>query len=140
MLGHADAKRWVVHPPQDPYGDGYVYTIVTQLFDDGMIASTSAKMDGVFAGSQATTLSAFVQTLADDWRGWDGIRTWRALDHELALDARHDGRGHVSLGVTLRASVPSWDDTAWSARVVFVVEAGEEMTRLAVDLRQALRP
>jgi hypothetical protein len=75
VLGHADAKRWVIHPPQNPYGDGYVYTIATQLYDDGMTTSTTAKIDGLFAGSQFTTLSAYVQALADDWRGWDGIRT-----------------------------------------------------------------
>jgi hypothetical protein len=104
-----------------------------------MTASTTAGIDGVFA-DLGTTLSGFVEGLAADWRGWDGVRTWRSMERELCLDARHDGLGHVSLGVTLRASVPNWDDTAWTARTVFLLEAGEEMTRLAADLAQFLQP
>jgi hypothetical protein len=133
VLGDINAARWVVHPPQDPYGDGYVYTVATELHEDGMTAATIAKLDGTFA-DLVTTLSGFVESLASDWQGWDGIRSWRSMERELTLDAGHDGRGYVSLGVTLRASGPDWDDTAWSARTVFVLEAGEEMTRLAADL------
>ncbi|MEU4623256.1 DUF6228 family protein [Actinoplanes sp. NPDC023801] len=72
-----------------------------------------------------------------DWRaprGWKDVRTWHSLERELALDARHDGRGHVSLGVTLRKPGPDWDGTAWSARAVFMLEAGEEMAGFAADL------
>ncbi|WP_220090150.1 DUF6228 family protein [Micromonospora saelicesensis] len=41
--------------------------------------------------------------------------------------------------LTLRAAGPDWDDTAWSARAVFVLEAGEELTRFAGDLTHFLR-
>jgi hypothetical protein len=139
VLGEARAARWVVQPPQDPYGDGYVYTVATELHDDGMTAATIAKVDGIFA-DLATTLSGFTESLAADWQGWDGIRTWQSMERELTIDARHDGRGYVSLGVTLRAPGPDWDDTAWSARTVFVLEAGEEMTRLAADLTHFFQP
>ncbi|MBF5030386.1 MULTISPECIES: DUF6228 family protein [unclassified Micromonospora] len=130
--------RWVVHPPQDPYGDGYVFTIATALHEEGMTASTVAKIDGRYA-DLATTLPAFVERLAADWRGWNGTRTWTSVERELAIDARHDGRGYVSLGVTLRAPGLDVEDKAWSARAVFVLEAGEEMTRFAADLTHLLR-
>ncbi|BCJ47778.1 hypothetical protein GCM10010168_21370 [Actinoplanes ianthinogenes] len=133
VLGGTDDARWVVHPPQDPHGDGYVYRVRAELHDDGMSAVTVATVFRGFAGS-ASTLAEFVAGLAADWQGWDGSRDWRSADHELTLDARHDGRRHVSLGVTLRAPGPSWDRSAWSARAVFVLEAGEEMTRFAADL------
>ena len=139
VLGDADAPRWVVHSPQDPYGDGYVYTVSTELHAHGMTATTVAKVDGIFADS-VTTLSGFVESLAADWTGWSEVRTWQSMERELTIDARHDGRGYVSLGVTLREPGPDWDDTAWSARAVFVLEAGEEMTRLAADLTHLLRP
>jgi Family of unknown function (DUF6228) len=138
VWGDASSERWVVHPPQDPYGDGYVYTVATELHADGMTATTTAKIDGTFA-NLAATLPGFLESLAADWQGWNGIRTWQSMERELAFDARHDGRGHVSLSVTLRAPGPDWDDTAWSARAVFVLEAGEEMTRLAADLTHCLR-
>ncbi|BCY05399.1 hypothetical protein L3i22_004870 [Actinoplanes sp. L3-i22] len=137
-MGAADGARWVVHPPQDPYGDGYVYTAETELHEAGLTATTIAKIDGAYAGI-STTLSGFVAGLAAAWQGWDGTRTWESMERELTLDARHDGRGHVSLGVTLRAPGPDWDDTAWSARAVFVLEAGEQMTGLAADLTHLLR-
>lgn len=137
VLGVAGGSRWVVYPPQDPYGDGYVYTVETELHQAGLTAKTIAKTDGRYA-DPATTLSGFVASLAAGWRGWDGVQTWQSMERQLALDARHDGRGHVSLGVTLRESGPDWDDTAWSARAVFVLEAGEEMTRLAADLAHLL--
>lgn len=108
--------RWVIHSPQDPYGDGYVYTVATELHEEGMTASTIAGIDGVFVDPQVTKLSAFVDALAADWQGWKGVRTWKSMDGELAIDARHDGRGYVSLGVTLREPGLDLDDTAWSAR------------------------
>lgn len=138
VLQPFSGQRWIVHPPQDPYGDGYVYTIATELHDDGLTASTVAKIDGQFFDLD-TTLPGFVQGLAADWQGWNGVRTWTSWERELAIDARHDGRGYVSLGVTLRAPGLDLDDTAWSARAVFVLEAGEEMTRCAADLNHFLR-
>jgi hypothetical protein len=135
----ADLRRPAVGcpPPQDPYGDGYIDTIATELHEQGMTASTVAEIEGIYADS-ATTLSGFVGGLAADWRGWNGIRTWTAMKRKLAIDAQHDGRGRVSLGVTLRAAGLDVDDTAWSARAVFVLEAGEEMTRFAAELTHVL--
>ncbi|WP_436534368.1 DUF6228 family protein [Actinoplanes sp. HUAS TT8] len=138
VLGVAGGARWLIHPLQDPYGDGFIYTAETELHHVGLTAKTIANIDGVYAET-STTLSGFVGRLAADWQGWDGPRTWQSMERELTLDARHDGRGHVSLGVTLRAPDRAWDDTAWSARVVFVLEAGEQMTGLAGDLAHFLR-
>ncbi|MEU7779500.1 DUF6228 family protein [Micromonospora parva] len=138
VLERSGDQRWLVHRPHDPYGDGYVYTIATELHELNMTASTVAKIDGLYA-SPDTTLPGFVERLAADWEGWSGTRTWTSMERELVIDARHDGRGHVSLGVTLRAPGPDWDDTAWSARAVFVLEAGEELTRFAGDLTHFLR-
>lgn len=141
VLHALHGARWVLHPPWDPYGDSYCYRAVAELHDDGMTATTNAGIDGGSVdGELLTTLAGFFRALAADWRGWDGVRTWRSLEGELALDACHDGRGHVSLGVTLRAPGLDLDDEAWSARAVFQLEGGEEMTRLAADLTRFLRP
>ncbi|MGC4851788.1 DUF6228 family protein [Micromonospora sp. DT15] len=137
LQGSGD-QRWLVHPPQDPYGDGYVYTVATELHALGMAASTVAKIDGIYAPLE-TTLSGFVERLAADWEGWSGTRTWASMERELVIDARHDGRAHVSLSVTLRAPGPDLHGTAWSARAVFVLEAGEELTGFAGDLTHFLR-
>jgi hypothetical protein len=139
ILSRVNGPRWVIQPPQDPYGDGYIYTAATELHDDGMSAATIAKIDGHYINPGTGTLPQFVQALADDWRGWDGVRRWTSMEDELTLDAQHDGRAYVSIGVTLREAGPNWEDTRWSARSVFVLEAGEEATRLAVDLTHFLQ-
>ncbi|MFI6991860.1 DUF6228 family protein [Nonomuraea wenchangensis] len=71
VLEAAGGRRWIVGSPQDPHGDGYVQTVTTELHDDGMTASTVAKIDGQYA-SLESTLPAFVAGLAADWRGWAG--------------------------------------------------------------------
>ncbi|WP_446218834.1 DUF6228 family protein [Micromonospora sp. IBHARD004] len=129
--------RWVVHPPTDPYGDGYIWAVRSEISDEGMSAATSAMLAGRWA-PENESLGWFFQSLADDWRGWEGVREWGSLEGELEIDARHDGRGHVAIGVRLRRARQAYADDAWSARTVLVVEAGEEMTRLATDVRDLL--
>jgi hypothetical protein len=80
----------------------------------------------------------FFRRLADDFRGWEGAREWRSLEREMKIDARHDGRGYVTIGVTLKRARQAYADDAWSARTVFTVEAGEEMVRLASDVHDLL--
>jgi hypothetical protein len=82
-----------------------------------MTATTTAKIAGVFE-LRGEGSPAFVQALAAGWEGWQEVRTWSSLERELVIDARHDGRGYVSLGVTLRQPGLDLDDTAWSARAV----------------------
>ncbi len=130
--------RWVIHPPHDPYGDGHLPRVATGLHDGSMSATTEAHVDGQL-GCFTTSLVDFVTGLAADWCGWQGVRRWQSLEGELELDARHDGRSQVGLGVTLRAPGPDVDDTHWSARAVLVQEAGEQLSRLAADLTQFLR-
>ncbi len=133
VLHTSRGTRWVVHPPYDPYGDGRVWRMVAEIHDGQLSAVTDACLDG-----QATTLTSFVAALATDWRGWQGVRRWQSLEGELELDARHDGRAQVSLGVTLRAPGPDLGDTRWGARAVLVLEAGEELSRLVADLADIL--
>lgn len=122
--------RWVLHPPTDPYGDGYILALRSEIYDVGMWAETSATL----VVDEEVDLGGFFQRLADDRRGWDGAREWRALEGEMDIDARHDGRGHVAVGVTLRRARQPYAADAWSARTVFMVEAGEEMTGVARDV------
>lgn len=80
-------------------------------------------------------LAHFLQGLADDFRGWDGERVWRA--HHLELRARFHSRGHVSLTWTLWATTTS--DT-WQASITTWLEAGAQMATLAADVHRFLRP
>ncbi|GIG09034.1 DUF6228 family protein [Catellatospora coxensis] len=125
--------QWTLRAPVDPWGDGYVARVHVEIHDSGLRAETEAALSVPPDGGE-WDLVAYVQGLADGWQGWSGPRTWRSLDDDLRLDAVHDGRGRVTLGVTLRPK----RDEGWQARIVLVVEAGEQLDRLAQDLRSHL--
>lgn len=97
VLRATGGPRWTIHPLADPDGGGDIYFAATELDDDTMRASTNAAVHARF--SSEGSLPEFATSLAADWRGWEGARGWRSLYDELELDARHDGRGHVRLGV-----------------------------------------
>jgi hypothetical protein len=118
--------RWVLHPPTDPWGDGYVASLDVELHDRGLDAGAGVELSWPPDGSE-TDLVLFLQGLADDWRGWAGERRWRSLDGRLEIDARHDGRSRVTLGATLV--------DGWTARVPVELEPGEQMGRLVADVR-----
>lgn len=67
-----------------------------------------------------------------------GKRRWEALEQEMAIEAWHDGRANVMLAVTVRRPERTYADDAWSARVVFTVEAGEQFAVLARDITSLL--
>jgi hypothetical protein len=91
------SPRWVLHPPTDPYGDGYIWDVRSDIIDDGVSAQTSATLLGGRATPEDDSdLYGFFERLSDDWRGWEGVREWRSLEGEMSIDARHDGRGHVA--------------------------------------------
>jgi hypothetical protein len=75
-------------------------------------------------------------SLADAWKGWDGPKEWEAIEHDLHIEARHDGWGHVALRFTLRES---YRPGAWTATAQVVLEAGEELTHFAKDVDAFLR-
>ncbi len=75
-------------------------------------------------------LVAYFGGLERDWRGWSGVRKWESLDHELAIEARHDG--HIQVEVQMKRSM--W----WTASGQLTLEPGEQPSQLAGGLRRAL--
>jgi hypothetical protein len=124
----------VIHRPVDHHGDGYVHQILVELHDEGISAHGSATLEG----QGADNLRDFLVGLARDWRGWPGVRSWTALEHQMVLEAEHDGTGHVTIAITLWRS--SWEPDAWSARIVLTLEAGEQLQQLADAAKHHLRP
>ncbi|TDB75970.1 DUF6228 family protein [Micromonospora sp. KC723] len=138
VLQSGAGSRWVLHPPEDPYGDGYVLALPTELHGGGMTAAAVVELDGIFVNPQTTRLSEFFGTLASGWRGWDGVRYWTSARGQLTLEAAHDGIGRVSLGVTLRAADIAPAFAPWSATLLFGIEASRELRRLALRLSEFL--
>nr|WP_243436611.1 DUF6228 family protein [Streptomyces sp. FH025] len=81
-------------------------------------------------------MADFLGRLAADFRGWDGERTWRT--NHLALRAVFRSGGHVAL--TWRLIPWTIREDAWEACVTTRLEAGEQLSALAADLREFLAP
>ncbi|AEM84092.1 DUF6228 family protein [Streptomyces violaceusniger] len=95
-----------------------------------------ARVDEVVAWIWDADLAPFLEELARDFRGWDGERVWQNNDHDLTLRAVFRSGGHVGLTWTLRP----WPTAAggWEGSVTTWLEAGEQMSALATDLRHFL--
>jgi Family of unknown function (DUF6228) len=69
--------------------------------------------------------------LATSWAGWEGVKTWLAMEGELELKATCDRIGHVTLAVSI---VPYAQSGQWSAQAGVTIEAGQ-LERLATEAR-----
>ena len=73
-------------------------------------------------------LPAFFAEMGESWRGWTGLKEWRAHEGGLTLASTHDGRGTVSMGTELRDL-----NLGWVARAVVPLDAGQ-LEQLAADV------
>ncbi|GGW19745.1 hypothetical protein GCM10018980_24250 [Streptomyces capoamus] len=96
----------------------------------------TARVDGVVAWVRDSGLAAFLEELAADYRGWDGERSWRTDDRDLTVSAVFRSGGHVGLTWTLRPRPRAAG--GWSASATTWLEAGQQLTGLAADLRHFL--
>jgi hypothetical protein len=72
-------------------------------------------------------LSGFFQDLADHWRGWAGIRSYRSLEGDLCVEAKHTG-SHVDLSIALQD--PEFPHS-WLVRGRLTLDAGEELASVS---------
>ena len=66
----------------------------------------------------------YFQTLSKNWKGWEGAKSWRALEDEYRLSATMSRTGHVTL--TTRLNVYSY---FWEAKANLDIEAGRKHAR-----------
>ncbi|MGJ6963986.1 DUF6228 family protein [Streptosporangium sp. G11] len=107
--------------------DETAFTIEAQA--DGLRATIPGATVAIWDG--AGDMASFLRTLADDFRGWTGERTWHT--NQLTLVAVFHSGGHVELTWTLRPW--SSHQAAWEASITTWIEGGQQMTSLAADIR-----
>ncbi len=56
----------------------------------------------------------------------------------MAIEAWHDGRANVMIAVTIKRPWLTFAKDAWSARAVFTLEAGEQLTAVAREIASLL--
>lgn len=60
--------------------------------------------------------------MAQNWKGWQGKRTWDAIEGDFSLCCTSDKLGHITLAVQLRERhSPEW----WSVKFQINIEAGQ---------------
>ncbi|RLV04429.1 permease [Streptomyces griseocarneus] len=138
-----EPSEFVIRCPQTP--STYVRFCDWSRLDEYVVAFT---VEGVAAGMRARLdsvrisywdgagpLDAFLATLARDFRGWEGERTW--VTNQLVVTATFRSGGHVRLCWTLRPDF-SVDDS-WECSVTTTVEAGEQLSWLADEMQGFLQ-
>ncbi|MEV8053141.1 DUF6228 family protein [Streptomyces bacillaris] len=96
----------------------------------------TARVNEVVAWIWDSDLTAFLEDLVADYRGWDGERSWQTNDRDLTVSAVFRSGGYVGLTWAVRP----WPQAAggWGASVTTWLEAGEQMATLAADVRTFL--
>jgi hypothetical protein len=51
--------------------------------------------------TDAPRLAQYFEDLAKDWTGWSGTRSWKSIEGDFVLAARHDGIKCVKIEVSL---------------------------------------
>nr|WP_042803394.1 DUF6228 family protein [Streptomyces sp. C] len=116
------AVRLLFSRPERPYGDDPTLDFLVRARGEHLSVETLVRTwDG-------DGLDGFLASLAEDFRGWEGARTWRSLEHDLSLSAEHRSGGHVHLTWGLHDRPVS---DAWRFEATTVHAAGEDMRALA---------
>jgi hypothetical protein len=106
---------------------------------EALAPNLSARVEEIVAAGwqSAPDLPGFLESLAGDFHGWSGERTWHTLDRDLTISAVFHSGGHVGLNWTLRP----WQGRfgGWQTTVTTWQEAGEQMAALAADVRAFLQ-
>ncbi|MFD7939022.1 DUF6228 family protein [Streptomyces sp. NPDC059755] len=77
-------------------------------------------------------LDTFLASLAEGFRGWEGVRAWHSLCYDLTLSAEHRPGGYVQLTWGIRDRAPSEE---WQFETTTVHAAGEDMRNLTAEIR-----
>jgi hypothetical protein len=120
--GDGSEIRLVFSAPQRPWSD----EIVDYLVDVG---GAGLEARAVVTSLEGDSLADYFADLAEEFKGWSGIRQWRSLEDQLRVEARWGSRGHVTLTFRLR---PKAYDVPWDLSIDVDVEAGAEMEALSV--------
>jgi hypothetical protein len=83
---------------------------------------------GTYMSNGLAELFAF---FANNWKGWEGSKSWSSLEGELSIAAHSDRLGHLYLKVRLRDGAPA----KWTLDADLILEAGM-LAELAVRARE----
>lgn len=88
----------------------------------------------VYTGDCERLVGLFVE-MAENWAGWEGAKTWDAIEGDFSLSCTSDRLGHIALKVEL---VGRDAPELWSAKFNVEVEAGQ-LEKIANEIKALFR-
>lgn len=85
---------WLLHPPSDPWGDGYIVVMPVEPHDAGLSGRQTVELDRPTEGELPDLVSYF-EDLADRWHGWSRARHLSSTHCAGPCRARDQGLGFV---------------------------------------------
>lgn len=98
---------------------GWMVSYIVEISMPGVLANI--QVDNNPAGHPP---SKFFSDLASSWHGWEGEKSWGALEGEYDLVATCDSLGHITLSARLRSD-PAQIAPCWRTTVSVLLEAGQ---------------
>ncbi|MBJ6630586.1 DUF6228 family protein [Streptomyces sp. SS10] len=134
MIDYDDSGALVVQ-----VGEGFLLSEPLRPYEDdptlGFLVTAHGRWGSVATAVETWDgdgLDTFLASLAEDFRGWQGERTWHSLCHDLTLSAEHRSGGYVQLRWVISDGAPTEE---WRFETSTWHEAGEGMRTLAADIR-----
>ncbi|WP_326804861.1 DUF6228 family protein [Streptomyces sp. NBC_01788] len=129
QVGNPGPALLLLSEPARPFEDGPTLDFLIKAHGPwGSIETSVATWGG-------DGLDTFLASLAEDFRGWEGARTWHSLSYDLTLSAEHRSGGHVELTWGIHDRAPS---ETWHFETATVYAAGEDMRTLAAEMHTFL--
>jgi hypothetical protein len=81
----------------------------------------SARIYNIDYAGHVSTLPAFLEDVARNWRGWPGEKCWASVEHDLKLTCTSSSLGNITVVVALDSYVD--DPSIWDVRCSIVLES-----------------
>jgi hypothetical protein len=70
-------------------------------FDAELSGDSVTVKKGIWGYTDTELLINLFESIAVDWRGWEGKRHWAAIEGDLDITATHDRLGHIRIDVVI---------------------------------------
>jgi len=100
-------------------------------FDVELAGDAVSAKKRVWGYTDTEFLGELFDSIARDWKGWDGERQWAAIEGDFSITASSDKLGHIRLDVVIRNNDLEDD---WQLDVPIYLDAGG-LDKIASNVR-----
>ena len=101
-------------------------------FDVELIGDAVTAKKQIWGYTYTEFLGGLFESIARDWKGWDGERDWASIEGDLTISASSDKLGHIRLDVAVRNNDFEND---WKLDAPIYLDAGG-LDRIASEVKR----